>query len=314
MPPLPTIPTCTGEVHPVNGVAPDRVRRDDEPGARATLPRRIARAARALGEKWRRLRQGRVRRARFDRRRQERAAELERDNAALRQQLERCAEVEKELTRARNSAEAADAAKSAFLATMSHEIRTSLNGVIGMANLLRSSELDADQREMAETVCRCGETLLTIINDILDFSKIEAGRLELEAIDFDLVEQLQLAVELQSEPAQKKGLELIVDVDPAVPAQVRGDPVRLRQIVLNLVSNAIKFTAHGEIVLRVRPDGAPAAGPRVRFEVIDTGIGIAPDVQAALFQPFAQAEASTTRRFGGTGLGLAICKRLAGLM
>ncbi|MGH7956306.1 MAG: response regulator, partial [Opitutaceae bacterium] len=192
--------------------------------------------------------------------------------------------------------------------------RTPMNGVIGMANLLLSSSLTPEQRDLAETLCDSSEALLTIINDILDFSKIEAGRLMLESIDFNLAEHLELAFDLHADAAARKTIELVMQIDPAVPCGVRGDSVRLRQIILNLVSNAIKFTAEGEVVLRVTVTAQREDRTLLRFEVRDTGIGISPEVQSALFQPFVQADTSTTRRFGGTGLGLAICKKLAELM
>ena len=220
----------------------------------------------------------------------------------------------KELVETRDEALEALKIKTQFLATMSHEIRTPMNGVMGMTGLLLETDLTKDQRECAETVKQSADALLTIINDILDFSKIEAGKLELEVIDFDLRAAVEDVLDLLEPKAEEKGLELVGLVYASVPTAVHGDPGRLRQILLNLVSNAIKFTKHGEVVVHVVPEQEAVEEALLRIEVTDTGIGMTPEERARLFQSFSQVDASTTRRYGGTGLGLAIAKQLVELM
>ncbi len=268
----------------------------------------------SLTEKWRLYHQAKLHLDEMEQMVRERTAELQNANAELFQANQLLVAATEKTQKLADAALIASKVKSEFLANMSHEIRTPMNGVIGTINLLLDTRLTPEQHEFAQTIKISADALLCIINDILDFSKIEAGKMSIEKVGFDLRATAKNAVELLAPRAQAKGLALHCQIAPDVPRQVVGDPSRLRQILLNLISNAVKFTDQGEVSLTITQTGESAEGVTLNFAVRDTGIGLSEETQKKLFQSFVQADTSTTRRFGGTGLGLAICRKLVELM
>ena len=243
-----------------------------------------------------------------------RTAELEREIATLRQELDQRTAAERERAEARSAAEARDVAIADSLGKLSRELSTPLDGVLDTANQLRMTSLDVNQAGLVHTMVERAGRLRAIVSDVLDISHLETRKLALDVVDFDLAEELQLALDLRAEAAAARGLGIIADIDPAVPTRLRGDPVRLRQILVHLVDNAVKFTMHGEVAVRVRSEPSSLCRTRVRVEVIDTGTGLSAAERAALFRPFVTLSERSGKRPTGLGLGLAICKGLVEAM
>lgn len=245
---------------------------------------------------------------------QRRDAALEQQRANLELEVAARTTINAQLESAKEVAEAASRAKGEFLASVSHEIRTPINGILGMSELALETALNDEQRDYMLMVRASGEALLAVINDILDFSKVEAGKLELERLEFNFYNFMGEMMKSLAVRADQKGLELIYDIRPEVPSQITGDPARLRQILLNLTGNAIKFTDHGEVLVEVSSRAELDGSVELQFKITDTGIGIPRDKQQIIFQPFAQVESGTTRQYGGAGLGLAITAQLVEAM
>jgi signal transduction histidine kinase len=267
-----------------------------------------------MTEKWRLYQQARLRLSDLERMVLERTAALEATNSKLAEANHQLILATEKTQKMAHTALMASKAKGDFLANMSHEIRTPMNGVLGMVDLLLQSNLTPEQRESCKIIKTSADSLLCIINDILDFSKIEAGKMRVEEVGFDLYDTVTGAVQLLAQQAQAKGLDLTCDIDQGIGPTLVGDPTRIRQILLNLLNNAVKFTGKGKVHLEVRRLGETNEEVQLRFAVTDTGIGLSEEDQKKLFQSFSQADTSTTRRFGGTGLGLAICRKLVEMM